>query len=168
MSNDIIPLEDTVAQHVRSAAKARGGTITPEQLVKDASRAKHPLHGHFEWDDAEAGRRFRIMQARVLISSCMLRFETSSGVQIVREFVNVEHGSSKFVSTEVVQTDADHKKLLIKRAHSELLSFKKRYGSVIDAFGSAIDEALVNAEAAMARVQKKKPEKKSKTTRRAA
>ena len=51
---------------------ASKGPLTPQAVVKDAQKDTSPLHGEFEWDDAKAGYRWRIRQARRLIASVRL------------------------------------------------------------------------------------------------
>lgn len=58
--------------------QSKQGKITAEQIVAAASRANHPLHDEFEWDNGVAGHQYRLMQARA-----MLRKVT---------FVKVSHG----------------------------------------------------------------------------
>jgi hypothetical protein len=57
-----------VKQKTLSAIKdANGGQCTPERVVKEAADPNSPLHEDFEWDDTEAGRLYRLSQARALI-----------------------------------------------------------------------------------------------------
>lgn len=53
-------------------SKARGGKISPEELVEAARDPGSPLHDFFEWDDAEAAERYRLVQARTLLRMCRL------------------------------------------------------------------------------------------------
>lgn len=48
------------------------GCITPEAVVKAAENPNSPLHGLFEWDDAIAGHKYRVEQAREVIRSIKL------------------------------------------------------------------------------------------------
>lgn len=43
------------------------GSLTPHLVVESAQAPDSPLHSHFEWDDVEAGERYRLDQARRLI-----------------------------------------------------------------------------------------------------
>lgn len=47
---------------------ARDGVITPTLVLEHASDPSSILHGFFEWDDTEAARRFRLVQAGNLIA----------------------------------------------------------------------------------------------------
>jgi hypothetical protein len=47
----------------------RKGALTPELLVAEAADPEHPLHARFEWDDSEAARLYRQVQAGRIIRS---------------------------------------------------------------------------------------------------
>lgn len=49
------------------AAKAPGKLLTAETVVEFASDESTALHKAFEWDDTEAAREYRLMQARQVI-----------------------------------------------------------------------------------------------------
>jgi hypothetical protein len=49
------------------AIRAEHGSLTPHAVVEAAAPEGHPLHDRFEWDDAVAGHKFRLTQARALI-----------------------------------------------------------------------------------------------------
>lgn len=55
------------------------GRVTPEIVVEAASDVRHPLHDYFEWDDNEAARRFRIDQARHLITRVKVEYKSTPG-----------------------------------------------------------------------------------------
>ena len=45
----------------------RHGTVTADLLVASATKADHPLHQYFDWDDSVAGRKWRKAQAMAMI-----------------------------------------------------------------------------------------------------
>ena len=45
------------------------GELSPEVVVEVASDPEHELHERFMWDDTEAARRYRLVQAQGLIRS---------------------------------------------------------------------------------------------------
>lgn len=51
------------------------GIFTPEDVVKLARPKTSPIHEFFEWDDTVAAARWRIQQARQLISSIVVHIE---------------------------------------------------------------------------------------------
>lgn len=52
---------------LESLADAGGGLLTPEAVVEFAKNPTTALHGEFTWDDSEAGRLYRLQQARSVI-----------------------------------------------------------------------------------------------------
>ena len=46
-----------------------GAGVTPESLLKAASKKRSPIHDLFEWDDAVAANEFRLDQARYYLRS---------------------------------------------------------------------------------------------------
>ena len=59
-------LERTAAEleHIRTT---HNGMLKPEDVVAFATDPNTALHSHFEWDDTEAAREYRLVQARTVI-----------------------------------------------------------------------------------------------------
>lgn len=65
------------------------GELTPALVVERASSPEHPLHGKFCWDDTEAARRFRLVQAQGVIRSVKVEVRTRPNETVrVRAFVS--------------------------------------------------------------------------------
>ena len=54
------------------------GSLTPDNVLKDARKETSPLHGEFEWDDSIAGHKYRLEQARSLIAGHKVYIERRS------------------------------------------------------------------------------------------
>lgn len=52
-----------------SAIYERSGSVTPEEVVKEATPDDAPLHGQFEWNNDKAAHKYRLVQARTMIRS---------------------------------------------------------------------------------------------------
>lgn len=63
------------------------GRLTPTNAVDAARDPNNPMHGEFEWDDAIAGEKYRLQQARELIGS----------FQITQVVMKTEHRVQEFV-----------------------------------------------------------------------
>ena len=62
-------MADTNINAIADALKAlrdEDGLLRIEKVVEAATAPASPLHDHFEWNDGEAARRFRLHQARTL------------------------------------------------------------------------------------------------------
>lgn len=49
------------------AIRSEYGHLTPANVVRAATDPSHALHDRFEWDDAVAGEKYRLGQARQII-----------------------------------------------------------------------------------------------------
>lgn len=90
-----------------SKIHAEHGALTPRLVVEAASAPSHPLHDRFEWDDAVAGHKYRLVQAQQLIRSVRVtEISGDAGVTRVRAFLSVptENGPS-YVPTDQVRQD---------------------------------------------------------------
>lgn len=58
--------------------------LTPTIVVAVAADPAHPLHGRFVWDDSEAARRYRLVQASGLIRSVSVTVERQDDKPPVR------------------------------------------------------------------------------------
>src|SRR6267154_2046706 len=72
------------------ALYTKNKVIRAADLLAEASKGSHPLHGEFEWDDKKAGKLFRLNQARQLIASVRIRImDENTTFEPVRAFVNL-------------------------------------------------------------------------------
>lgn len=67
-----------VRDELHRLAKANGGILHAEHVVKAAEDKKSPLHECFQWDDAEAGYSFRLMQAEKLIRTIRIEYASTT------------------------------------------------------------------------------------------
>lgn len=58
--------------------KNADGLLVPEEVVEAARKKNSPLHRHFTWDEGEAARQWRIVEARSLIRH-IKQFEAEDG-----------------------------------------------------------------------------------------
>ena len=76
--------------------------LTPSIVVSVAADPQHPLHARFVWDDSEAARKYRLVQASGLIRSVsvVVEREPEKPPVRVRAFVADRETSPHFVSAE--------------------------------------------------------------------
>lgn len=106
--------------------------LTPEHVVDAARDAQHPLHHRFEWSDVEAGRSYRLEQARDLIRTVKIRYaESDTEVKEVRAFVASRTGADPhkpvYRPTDEVMADPFARQLLLQEARREALTFQRKY-----------------------------------------
>lgn len=57
-----------VIHELKRLAAINGGVLQPRAVVEAARDAVSPLHRFFTWDDSEAAEKYRLQQARQLLS----------------------------------------------------------------------------------------------------
>ena len=116
--------------------KARtGGSLTPELLLREGRRESSPLHPCFTWDDAVAGNKYRLWEARHLFRSLEIEVtvikpkdgtEKSLGFQKVH--LNVRGGDvDEPVYVDVRTASPKCREALLAQALREAQSWRERY-----------------------------------------
>jgi len=130
------------------------GKVTPLLLVELATKKNNPLHDFFEWNDTEAGKKYRIMQATSMIIAskfvCMLEEKKQSG-QInaiaerhnLRKLLPAYDGDGGFKDRVEVLSNEESRKSIVDRKIGVLRSWCE---SIVD-----IDE-LANIRSAILKI----------------
>jgi hypothetical protein len=154
----IIKDKEIVAKRLAEIAGRNNGSLTPDLVVKDAEDSSSPLHELFEWDDGIAGHKYRIEQARQVITSVRVVITTEhkavSTVYYVRdpEADSTEQG---YVSIDKLKSDSDLARESIVMEFSRAASYLQRARIHAEALGMAQE-----VDALIADVQKFKEEVK--------
>lgn len=126
---------DEVVRVVFEEISARGLAITPSNLVSAARAESHPLHSYFEWDDAVAGEKFRLLQAYRLISAQhTLRVVTegvtrelhADGAHALRTYLPLRNGNDEYATREEVLADPEARKRNVDALRAELRTWMRR------------------------------------------
>jgi len=94
---------------------ANGGHLTEHEILEAATPANSVLHPWFNWDDAAAGHRYRLDQARRLIKvfNTQVRY-TPTEVVVVPTYVSeASDGERSYVRVVEVISDADRRRALV-------------------------------------------------------
>lgn len=86
------------------------GKLTPDNVIERAKVATSPLHGLFEWDDSVAAHKWRVEQARQIISSFEIVVKVERQEIRVQEFVRDPRCKSDrqgYVGFDKIQTDQE-------------------------------------------------------------
>lgn len=154
----IIKDKEIVAKRLAEIAGRNNGSITPDLVVKDAEDSSSPLHELFEWDDSVAGHKYRLDQARQVITSVRVVLTTEhkavSTVYYVRdpEADSTEQG---YVSIDKLKSDSDLARESIVMEFSRAASYLQRARIHAEALGMAQE-----VDALIADIQKFKEEVK--------
>ena len=127
--------------------KAKAGSLTAETVVKAAKSKRSPLHRFFEWDDSAAAKAHRKDQARHLIRSVTIKWDTNTEEpRVIRAFVNVASGG-EYEPIAVALSSEDIRARTLKQAYSELTALQRKYSDLeelarvfaeVDAFGEKV------------------------------
>ena len=110
------------------------GELTSEEILNYAKdNPDSELYKCFEWDDDEASRKYRLIQASQILSSISLKI-TEEPVRKQKVYVSIKSttsGSRKFKNIkEVLENDEEYKQLLDK-AEKEFDSCKDKYETLL-------------------------------------
>ena len=155
----IIIDKEIVAKRLAEIAGRNNGSLTPDLVVKDAEDSSSPLHELFEWDDGIAGHKYRIEQARQVITSVRVVITTEhkavSTVYYVRD-PEAESTEQGYVSIDKLKSDSDLARESIVMEFSRAASYLQRARIHAEALGMAQE-----VDALIADVQKFKEEVKA-------
>lgn len=98
--------------------------ITPSEVLERARDEKSELHKCFEWDNSKAAEKYRTIQAGNVIRALYI-VHKDEGTAPVR--VLSRTSSSSYQPTRTFLTNENEYADLLRRALSELESFKRKY-----------------------------------------
>lgn len=125
-----------VIQELRVLVEKNDGLIRAADVVEAARDENSPLHNKFDWDDTEAAEKYRLMQARMLLSICIQYIDSGPKRVPTKVFVSLstdrtkrdgEAGYRTFVD---VIADDDMKNQLLLDSLNQMRSFEMRYKSL--------------------------------------
>jgi hypothetical protein len=123
--------QEAIKQELERIAAENGGVLYPGHVVNAARPVASPLHSQFEWDDSEAAEKYRLHQARQLISVVVQYIGNDPSKEPVPVFVSLrsDRGQRGGYRTIVsVLSDEGLRQQLLEDALAELETFRKKYG----------------------------------------
>lgn len=134
------PISDEQAKRygtrIDKLMEENGGKIRPKNLIDDARDESSPLHEYFDWDDSQAGEKWRTWQARALLGyiKVVVKYDHTQKESRAYFNVNVDTGEEDFneearayVSIENVMSEPNYKKQLLAEAVREIEHWEMRY-----------------------------------------
>lgn len=118
-----------IGEALEKIAKAHAGGITPKAVVEAARDERHPLHRHFQWDDALAAEAYRLDQARTIIRC--IRVEDGDNKPAAFHSINDRGGVSYRTHTDVMNS-VSLQMLVLEQASRDLEAFESRYRELVD------------------------------------
>jgi hypothetical protein len=130
-----------VLERVRTT---NNGRLTPELVVAEASPRNSPLHEAFEWNDAKAGKKWRLEQASHMIRSIEVVRVTPEQNKPIRAFVSVLRDEDRsYTSTAHALSDPELRSQVVQQAWRDLEAWRQRHAELIEfaAIFTAMDQA---------------------------
>ena len=128
------------------AALEKDGRLTPEKVVQAAKNSKSPLHEFFDWDNDHAAGQWRIEQARRLIRSVKIQFETEDRtitvVKYARDPRNIEENEQGYVSIPVLKRHPADARALLLYELGRASAILERAESLVEALSKKKDKAI--------------------------
>lgn len=124
-----------VGERLERLRAAAAGELTPQAVVADAYDPTSPLHPLFEWDEAEAAHRYRLVQARALIRAVIVRYRAApgDGARSVVAFVNMRDGDRQYyISTAVALSDPARRAIVLRQAWEDFQALRRRYAQLTE------------------------------------
>lgn len=124
----------TVGEKLETIEK-KYGEVTNQNFLDESRAEDSETHSLFEWDDAIAGERWRLSQARTILSCVhiVVRRESTDKEQAigtVRAYVNKEMDDGRpggYVSFhKAFEKTSDYQEIVIRNATRELKEFANR------------------------------------------
>jgi hypothetical protein len=130
----------------------RTGDLVPQQIVEEARPQNAPLHSHFNWDDGDAARRYRLGQAVRLIKLVRVKRVGDRSVppKAVPEYFKVtKEEGRKYAHVSEVMSDVDLRRGVVQAAWQRLIAWRRQYSNIseLSAIHDAIDQAAAQAVA---------------------
>lgn len=125
-------------EEIARLRKLHGEALTTAHIVEAAQNPASPLHDCFEWDDAEAARKYRQQQARYLLSSILVVVKQAGGptrYEITNVNVRTEDGVRAYVPTSSVVGNPSYREQVLTRALRDFDSWRARYAHVSKILG---------------------------------
>lgn len=97
-------------QGILATIEEKEGRLTADGVLRHASDPASILHDCFEWDDAKAGKSYRLAQARAIIRTVRIEIQTEvypvSCVAYVRD-PQSQNGKQGYLNTVKLRSETD-------------------------------------------------------------
>lgn len=119
----------SVKAELHRIAAQHGGMLNPADVVEAARPKRSLLHRKFDWDDSAAAEKYRLWQARQLISVTVEFKGTEEKPLLQRVFVSLSSDREQggYRDLEVVLRDPPTRAELLQDALDELSRIRKKY-----------------------------------------
>lgn len=162
-SHVTIPIKPEVAAAEFRKIYQQTGKVDAQEIVNRARDQKSPLHAAFEWEDGEAGKQFRLWQARNMAGSLVIVYRKPDGelTPKTRALIRIQPRADDpalddetaaaleprtYLPVATVMDSAELRRRYERQAFLEFANLRQRYrdvtrlGPVFDAIDRLADE----------------------------
>jgi len=107
----------------------------PKKMVELAKSPRSPLHKYFDWDDSTAARKWRVHQARMMISCLYVEVDAGSPIRAYENVYIQADKSNSYLSTQKIGESQDLYEQVLETAIREISYWKLKYQSYKNYFG---------------------------------
>lgn len=101
---------------------------TPEAFIEASKKKSAPTHSLFEWDDSSAARAYRLVQARIVVSSLQVEIITQKGrTDRVRAYIGTSDRGTYAATLEATDDDLSEAE---ERCIAQMRSFRARWNGI--------------------------------------
>ena len=132
----------TTSEFISNLAASNGGRITPDLVLESANPKDSPIHHLFCWDDTEAAKNYRLLQAQTIIRKIRVSYEQSPERTVsVRAYVNVEPRREEeedqpergvYVTLSEALSVDEYRNQLFQCAKRDAAAFRNKYSTLVE------------------------------------
>lgn len=145
-------LSQAAVSELQSIWEANNGILRAEDVVEHARNPESSLHTRFTWDDSSAAHKYRLWQARSIISIAVMPVEYKNEVVNVRIFGNLPSDrvlpGGGYRSMQDILSVAERRKEHLHTLRKEVVRLQAQYNTLQElqpafmSFVQAIDDEI--------------------------
>jgi hypothetical protein len=133
------------------------GMLTPYDVVDEARSPKSVLHGAFDWDDKKAGEKYRLIQARILLTTVKVEYMGEKREAFFNATVQIGGVPTRgYFPIERVMDEEEIKRDVINQAVRELEHAQQKYKEISELTGVINTRKLRAVKASLQTPSKRK------------
>lgn len=106
------------------------GYLSPQMIVNEARAESSPLHDAFDWNDDTAAEKYRLMQARMLMTQVRVQISGRDYGAFTSVTIQVKNTPTRgYISTERVISDEELLQQVIDVATREIEYWQEKYNA---------------------------------------
>jgi hypothetical protein len=129
-------------QSIYADIYASHGRLDPDEIEAEARDDAHPLHPYLEWDDTEAGIKYRRLQIQKHLREISIEREVFTPIPravMVRAFHSTRD-DRRYVPLDVVEADPALMEDILERMKADIADLRRKYRAHEQVFASVVQQ----------------------------